>query len=566
MRKIFTKNLSMLMVILSILIFASQARSAVIYTQNWGTGSGTTPPAGWAINQLGYGGWTSWATSGSYPAATPYPGCTMMTIFDSWDAPAGYQNQLYQTTPISTMGCTNLSVDFTEYYQTVFTGGDGITIQWSINGTTWNTAGTNWGNYGGTQQWQVNTQALPAGANNQPTLYLAFLFTSQYGYDVYLDITHLNGTLATGTLTGTVTNCQTSGALAGVNVYCGGVGPAVTNASGVYTLANVPAALETVSAVKAGYTTYTGNVTVVANTTTTYNFCMNPLPGILTGIVTNAANGNPVVGAYVTWGTYNAWSVAGGVYSMNVYAAGTNAVGATKDGFTVFSQPGITINPPSPPNYIQNIAMQEIAAPVSAPFVAALNTPQTAVNLNWGLPTADYDLIYDDGIQDNFGIYVSGNSANMNAVRFTPLAYPLIIKGFFLNIGVASNYPTGANPFSPVAIAIYNEVGGLPGAQLAAPTTITPSAYGWTRASFNSAVTITSGNFYIVMMQLGTDLASPGIAIDTTVYQMRSYSKMGILPWLPAPGNYMIRAWVNGTTRWPTGTGSPPNCAAPVTS
>ena len=179
--------------------------------------------------------------------------------------------------------------------------------------------------------------------------------------------------------------------------------------------------------------------------------------------------------------------------------------------------------------------------------MAALNTPQTAVNLNWGLPTADYDLIYDDGIQDNFGIYVSGNSANMNAVRFTPLAYPLIIKGFFLNIGVASNYPTGANPFSPVAIAIYNEVGGLPGAQLATPTTITPSAYGWTRSSFNSPVTITSGNFYIVMMQLGTDLASPGIAIDTTVYQMRSYSKMGILPWLPAPGNYMIRAWVNGS-------------------
>ena len=42
---------------------------------------------------------------------------------------------------------------------------------------------------------------------------------------------------------------------------------------------------------------------------------MNALPGILTGIVTNAANGNPVVGAYVTWGTYNTWSVAGGVYT-----------------------------------------------------------------------------------------------------------------------------------------------------------------------------------------------------------------------------------------------------------
>ena len=314
----------------------------------------------------------------------------------------------------------------------------------------------------------------------------------------------------TATLAGTVRNCPANDVLPGVNVYV-------------------------------------DTATVVANTTTTNNFYVNSLPGILTGIVTDCANGNPVVGAYITWGTYSTWSVAGGVYSMNIYAAGTNTVTATKDGFIVFSQPGITVTVPAPPVTTFNICLNEITLPPSVPFSANLNMGQNAVIMSWNLPVGDYDLIYDDGIQDNFGIYVSGNSANMNAVRFTPLAYPLIIKGVFLDIGVASNYPTGANPFTPVAMAVYNEVGGLPGAQLAAPTTITPSAYGWTRANFNSPVTITSGNFYIVMIQLGTDMASPGIAIDTTVYQMRSYSRMGILPWLPAPGNYMIRAYVNGS-------------------
>jgi hypothetical protein len=157
-------------------------------------------------------------------------------------------------------------------------------------------------------------------------------------------------------------------------------------------------------------------------------------------------------------------------------------------------------------------------------------------------------LIYDDGIQDNFAIYATGGGNNMNAMKFTPIGYPAIVKKFYVNIGTAANYPSGSNAFSPVQFAIYNEVGGLPGVVLSAPTTITPTVYGWTEANFTSAVTIPSGNFFIVMIQLGTSSASPGIAVDTTVQQLRSYSKFGNNnPWIPGPGNYMIRAVVNGS-------------------
>jgi hypothetical protein len=542
----------MLIVVLSILVIASQTQAqTVIYTQNWGTASGTTPPAGWAINQLGYGSWTSFGSSGNYPAASPYPGCTEMVIFDSWDASAGYQNKLYQTTAISTVGYQNITVDFTEYGQTTFSGGDGVQIQYSTNGTLWTNAGTNWSNYNaGGNMWLVHTQALPVGAANQPTLYIGLLFTSEFGYDVYFDVMHVNG-LQTGTVTGTVKNCNTNANLTGVNVYVGSgsnwAGPAPTNGAGVYTLAGCPVGAQTVSAVFGGYTTYTGPVTVVANSTVTYNFCMMPLPGIITGIITNAANGNPVVGAYVTWGTYSTYSVAGGLYSLNVYVVGPNPVIASKEGFTTFTSQPVTANIPSPPPVTQNIALAELTPPPSSPFLAALNTGQTAVNLSWGLPVADYDLIYDDGIQDNFGIYATGNGANMNAVKFTPLAYPTIVKGFYLDIGTAQNYPSGFNAFSPVKIEVWTSVNGLPGVPIAgANWQNAPTAYGWTKATFGTPATIASGDFFIVMTQLGAENLTPGIAIDTTVYAMRSYSKQGNIPWLPGPGNYMIRAIVNG--------------------
>jgi hypothetical protein len=191
--------------------------------------------------------------------------------------------------------------------------------------------------------------------------------------------------------------------------------------------------------------------------------------------------------------------------------------------------------------------MAETTPPPSQPFTAVLNAGQTAVNLNWGLPVDDMVLIYDDGIQDNFAIWATGAGLNKNAMKFTPISYPTIVKGFYFNIGTAANYAIGSNPLAPVQMAIYSEVGGLPGVQLSAPTTTNATGYGWNKSNFTIPVTIVSGNFFIVMIQLGNSTASPGIAIDTTIQQLRSYSKFGSTPWIPGPGNFMMRAIVNGS-------------------
>ena len=548
-----TKYLSMLMVVLSILIFASQtqAQSQVLYTQDWSTGSGYTPPSGWAVDAIVGGDSTYWDNVDPWWGNACYPGCTEMAIYGAWNSPVGYQNRLKMTTPISTAGKINITVDFTEYLQNNYASGDGVTIEWSTNGTTWTSTNYVWLNYtSGSERWVINTQALPSGANNQSALYVAFYFYSDYGLDDNIDIMHINGT-PTGTLAGNVKNHVTNGYLANVNVYCGSsgnwVGPAVTNSSGNYTLSQVPSGSQTVSAVLANFTTYTGSTTINANLTTTDNFLMWPLPGIITGVVTDTANNNPVIGAYITWGNYYTYSVAGGLYTLDAYSYGTNTLTITKEGFGIWRKTGVNIAGASPPNVTVNAAISEDTPPPSSPFVAALNSGQTAVNLNWNLPVDNYDLIYDDGIQDNFGIYLTGNGANLNAVKFTPVGYPAIIKGLYYNIGNETNYRNGWNPFEKVQFTIYNETGGLPGSVISDSLIITPAAYGWNKASFATPVTIASGDFFIVMTQLGADSISPGIAIDTTTYQMRSYSKMGSTPWLPAPGNYMIRAIVNGS-------------------
>jgi hypothetical protein len=77
----------------------------------------------------------------------------------------------------------------------------------------------------------------------------------------------------TGTITGTVTNASGGAAISGATVSGGGV-TATTNASGVYTLANVAVGTVTVTASATGFTSSSASVTVTAGGTATQNFLL----------------------------------------------------------------------------------------------------------------------------------------------------------------------------------------------------------------------------------------------------------------------------------------------------
>jgi hypothetical protein len=93
----------------------------------------------------------------------------------------------------------------------------------------------------------------------------------------------------TGTLTGTVSNASNGSPIPGATVSVAGVS-AVTNASGVYTIANAPAGTRTVTTTASGFTTRTDTVNIVAGSSTTFSTALVP---------TSVGTGVSVV---LTWG------------------------------------------------------------------------------------------------------------------------------------------------------------------------------------------------------------------------------------------------------------------------
>ena len=186
--KVLAFTLSMILIAI-----ISQAQINTLLTESFDGGNGTTPPTGWAIEQVsGTAGQISFVTAGSLPTCSPYDG-TRLVQFNSYSAASGNSTRLKKTVAFSTIGNANITVDFRWYEDPGYASyQDKVEIQWSTNGASWNTAGT-FLRYNATTGWKYKTQILPVGTAGQSTLYIAFLFTSAYGYNCHLDIVHVTG-------------------------------------------------------------------------------------------------------------------------------------------------------------------------------------------------------------------------------------------------------------------------------------------------------------------------------------------------------------------------------------
>ncbi|MEJ5304281.1 MAG: carboxypeptidase regulatory-like domain-containing protein, partial [Bacteroidales bacterium] len=268
------------------------------------------------------------------------------------------------------------------------------------------------------------------------------------------------------------------------------------------------------------------------------------VPGTLAGVVTNASNGAPVVGAKIQAGDSVTYSGADGSYSMLMPAGNIPTVTCSKVGFENLVVNNVTIT--ASQTTTQDFALLENTNPPGVVF-ASLNTAQTAVTITWGVPQGPYEIVYDDGQFENMTSWAVGG--NINALKFTPInQYPVQITGGRVHIGDGS-YPSGAN-LQPFTMAVYDDDGalGYPNTELAT-VEVTPTHYGWVDFTFPTPVTITSGNFYLGMIQGGNYPNCVPIAIDETNPSMRSYSRFvtGNAPWVLAGYNdFMIRAIVVG--------------------
>jgi len=146
-------------------------------------------PAGWTVSN---GSWLSFVTSSTAPSALPYEG-TRFVKFNSYSASAGTRSLL--TAPaVSTVGKTNALVVFAWHRDSGYSSNqDRVIVHWSVDGTTWTTAGT-YLRYAASTGWAIQTTPLPGGATNQPALYVRFEFVSEYGNNCYLDAVRIEGT------------------------------------------------------------------------------------------------------------------------------------------------------------------------------------------------------------------------------------------------------------------------------------------------------------------------------------------------------------------------------------
>jgi PKD repeat protein len=182
-----------LFVLLS-LLFASANAQTTLFTEDWETAAiGQTPPSGWGIDLVSGANNLYFLTNGVDPLCSPFSGSRMVE-FESFSAPNGTTNRLKRTTPVSTIGYPYVSVDFEwltdSTSQIIYL--DRVEVQWSVNGTSWNTAATIY-RMNSHNEWVLESIALPAGAANQATLYIAFSFISNFGDNCHLDLVHVKG-------------------------------------------------------------------------------------------------------------------------------------------------------------------------------------------------------------------------------------------------------------------------------------------------------------------------------------------------------------------------------------
>ena len=187
-----TKLVQMLTVfVLMAFVFATQGNAqSTLLTESWENGGSI--PAGWSTEQVsGTAGVLYFTNTSAHPTGiTAYDG-SYFVRFNSWSASNGNSTRLKRTTPISTVGYTNVAIDFAWYENTNYSGNaDRVIVQWSTNGTTWTDAAT-FNRYNAVQGWKIKNVPLPAGAAGQATLYIAFTFVSEYGDDCHLDLAHV---------------------------------------------------------------------------------------------------------------------------------------------------------------------------------------------------------------------------------------------------------------------------------------------------------------------------------------------------------------------------------------
>lgn len=266
--------------------------------------------------------------------------------------------------------------------------------------------------------------------------------------------------------------------------------------------------------------------------------------GHLAGVVTDGVTNQPVSGALVQAGTYSTYTINDGAYDLAV-APGTYSISFSFTGYQI-----VTVsNQLVAGNTVVTVNAQLYPTPTAPACASILVDPNDAqCSVNWCVPNGYAELYYDDGSAENYAAWQM--PGNMNAVKFTPQAYPLQVSGAKFFVGDGS-FPVGGNFIGKSFAAMVVKADGpneMPGTVLDSIGVIV-NEYGWVTVDGFDA-DITSGSFFIVMVQLSQSPDCVPIGVDETVPKAyKSYSRnVGAgSAWVLSPHqDFMIRAIVFG--------------------
>jgi len=258
----------------------------------------------------------------------------------------------------------------------------------------------------------------------------------------------------------------------------------------------------------------------------------------LQGVVTDCATGDPLSGVQVSVDGASVITNDTGFYTTYVFP-GTYNVSFSKIGYQSVTIPAtVAVGDTT----TLNSQMCEIPYPPACAH-ASVNFEDTQCTVSWCPPDNLYELQYDDGTAENFAAWEF--AGNRNAVKFTPQGYPAKITGVKIYIG---DGPYGNAVGSTVGILVCKpDAAGLPG-QVIDSAALTVLTTGWLSITGLNA-TITSGDFFIVMIQNNPSPNCPYLGVDETPPTVnKSYSRDMVNggQWeLSAYQDFMMRAIVS---------------------
>jgi len=409
--------------------------------------------------------------------------------------------------------------------------------------------------------WYKYTYAVPPTFNGA-TNYVIFSATSVYGNDVHIDdvsvdiltapgfaglVSPANGATGQPALVSLNWSAPLTGGLpSGYKMYLG-TNPAANNVINGTIVGNVltytPAALNL--GTNYFWKVVPTNLAGDASGVSTWTF--KTVSDTIMGVVTNGITGDPIRGVNITATPGGNSSTTGdaGEY-MLMTGANTYTLVFSKVGFQ-----NVTVNNVVVVSGVATVVNAQMYETAIAPAVitAAVNATDTQCDITWTAPYGPYELLYDDGTAENYAAWQL--AGNMNAVKFTPAGYPAQVQGGRVFVGDGS-FPAGGNFIGQtfkMVVMDDNGAGGMPGTALDS-VDVTCNNFGWVEFS-GLETTITSGNFYLTMVQGSVSPNCVPVGVDQTQpTSYKSYSRNVVAGgvWTVSPyQDLMIRAYVGGT-------------------